>query len=96
MCSLISALITIYLIFAAGNARIDLEHAGEARGNATLATKFEWIKFVLRVRDISSWAFVTIVFVHALLLFSPVAGYLPVFVLRGLSMFYGEYMPTVT
>ena len=51
------------------------------------------MKVLMRARDVSSAILVVILFIHTLLVFSPIMAYLPAYVLRSLRAFYGEYMP---
>jgi hypothetical protein len=51
---------------------------------------------MMRMRNVLSMALVLMIGVHSLLAFSPVALYLPAYILRGLGWFYGAYMPSPT
>jgi hypothetical protein len=93
--NLLSAVITVYLFFAAGRMRIDEEHALDVSSKLSITSKVEWLKFLMRLRNVGSILLTIILGVHALLLFSPVMDYLPSYAVSVLSNIYGEYMPTL-
>lgn len=80
--NLLSAGITVYLFFEVGDARLDGDNAN-----------VEWLKFLMRVRDVSSMLLILILLMHSLLKFSPLMCWTPTFVIQKLDVFYGEYMP---
>jgi hypothetical protein len=94
ICNLAGALITFYLIGAAGHARVDLSHTNDPQVSNALVKQTEVMKLLMRCRDIFSALLVTMLFVHALLLFSPIMAYLPDNVIQVLGLFYGAYMPS--
>jgi hypothetical protein len=93
--NLLGAVITIYLFFAAGDVRVDHDYARDKQSQASLTRKVQWLKILMRTRNVSSAILVLILGIHVLLLFSPLATYLPTFILSGLRWFYGEYMPNM-
>jgi hypothetical protein len=50
---------------------------------------------MMSVRNVASAAVIGMILVHALLDYSPIARYLPAYMLRGLAWFYGAYMPSI-
>ncbi len=94
-CSLAGALITGLLFLQAKEMRVDIDHAHDAQAQATVARQVNRVKLMMRVRNVVSMALILMVGVHALLTFSPIAAYLPAYILRGLGWFYGSYMPSI-
>ncbi len=92
-CSLASAAITGWLFFETREIRVDMDHADEPQRQAAVRWQVDRVKLMMRVRNVLSAALIAMVGVHALLAYSPVALYLPAYVLRGLGWFYGSYMP---
>jgi hypothetical protein len=94
-CSLAGALITGWLFLEAKEIRVDMRHANEPQRQAAVTRQVDRVKFAMRVRNVLSIALILMIGVHALLAYSPVAPYLPAYVLRGLGWFYGSYMPPI-
>jgi hypothetical protein len=92
--NLLSAIITIYLFFAAGDVRVDERHALDANSKSAITWKVEWLKLLMRLRNVGSSVLIIILGVHVLLLFSPAMNYLPTYIISILSNIYGEYMPS--
>jgi hypothetical protein len=94
-CSLAGALITGWLFLEAKDIRVDIDHADEPKRQAAVTRQVDRVKLMMRVRNVLSVALILMVGVHALLAYSPVAPYLPAYILRGLGWFYGSYMPAI-
>jgi hypothetical protein len=94
-CSLASALITGWVYFEAKDIQVDDAHVREARTRAGVTRQVHRVKLMMRVRNVVSTALILMIAVHALLTFSPIAQYLPAYILRGLGWFYGAYMPSI-
>jgi hypothetical protein len=94
--NLVGAIITVYLYFAAGDVRVDYVYSRDQHSHASLTQKVQWLKMLMRTRNVSSAILILILGVHALLLLSPVIRYLPAPILSALRSFYGDYMPAVS
>jgi hypothetical protein len=93
--SLLSALITLYLFFEAGEIRIDYNHVPGTQSRAVVAKKVEWLKILMRLRNIFSTLLIAILALHAILMFSPIIAWLPPSIIRMLNVLYGPFMPPV-
>jgi hypothetical protein len=92
-CSLLSATITAYLYFAAGDIRVNHAYAADPKARDKVAHSVGRLRILMRLRNVFSIALIVVVGIHVLLAFSPIIPWIPRYILQGLIRFYGPFMP---
>jgi hypothetical protein len=93
--SLLSAGITMYLYFEAFEGWIDTKYIRDAAARTAIHRRIEISKILMRLRNVSTVILITLLAVHALLLFSPISHWLPKYILQELTLIYGNYLPQI-
>jgi hypothetical protein len=91
--NLMSALITIYLFSQIGNTKILHRHLHSKKHLSMVGGRIDQFEMLTRARNVSTAVLVFILFLHALILFSPIKANLPDVIARAAKGIYGEYMP---
>lgn len=92
--AIVSAAITLYILAHISEFRIRLRHAGTSPSlGPAIAQQAIVFERAMRLRTISTWFFILIAFLHAMLALSPLQRYLPDYMLHLLRAFYGDAMP---
>jgi hypothetical protein len=91
--SLLSALITVGSLYIAIDAYSDLRYPGGASSKPWLNFRIVTLRYMLRVRTVTSTAAILILIGHTLLAFTPAMKWIPEPAINWVCAFYGDHLP---